>query len=107
MSPEQIIAAIGAVIGVPLLIIVCKYSWSLLTGSRERVEALEKQNARLDAIVETLQEDVDSLTTELKVTQTQQVRHDERLRNHDNDFKKLEDRFDRIDDKLDMLLNKK
>jgi len=103
MTPDQIQGAIGAIVGVPLLLWLGKLAWGMLGSNTKRIEQLELISAQRLTIIESLKDSIKDQEAEIKSASTLITRHDERLRNHDNDFKKLEDRFDRIDEKFDKL----
>lgn len=107
MTPDQLQAAVGAAIGVPLLIWIVKLAWGTLTTTRDRVETLEKEKARLDNVIETLKDDVNAFSVDLKATQTQQVRHDEQIKAVNNTMDEIKSDLKDLNAKMDILIQRK
>lgn len=107
MTPDQLQAAVGAAIGVPLLILVCKYAWGIITSTRDRLDMVEKDGIKKDTIIEGLKSDVTTLTSELKTTQTQQVRHDEQIKTANNTMDEMKSDLKDINTKIDILIQRK
>ncbi|HDT5861800.1 TPA: hypothetical protein QHB43_001676, partial [Aeromonas hydrophila subsp. hydrophila] len=96
-----------AAIGVPLLIWIVKLAWGTLTTTRDRVETLEKEKARLDNVIETLKDDVNAFSVDLKATQTQQVRHDEQIKAVNNTMDEIKSDLKDLNAKMDILIQRK